>query len=352
MSGRDGFDDASLREELSVFGLSDGEINTYLAVLSRGEAPTSAIAESADVTQRAVYNIAERLEDRELVRVNDHASPTTIRALPPDEAISNLADRLESITPALEEQFNETQPKAPEVQMLKSRETAIKRMRRAISQAENEIAIAIPEYVYLDIEPVLRSAVERGVLVFLLIGDIDDIQEHKSRFADSADIVRCWNESFPLIYAVDDEVAMIGSTEILSEVHTAEDVVSVKQGHLAGSVLGLLLSAYWPSGTEVHLTDPDSLPKTYTWFRQAILHAFLHQRRGADLSATVETTDGEQITGKITEIRQAFTEPSTNDFTLETSIYIQTDDGEVSIGGPGAFMEDYEAESITLRPQQ
>ncbi|WP_435196292.1 TrmB family transcriptional regulator [Natronomonas sp. EA1] len=342
-------DEVVLEEELRVLGLSDTEIATYLALLSRGEATTSTVSEDAGVTQRAIYDIAERLENRGLVRVNDHASPTTIRAVPPDEAISSLSARLESMTPALDERYNEIQPQAPEIQMVKSRRTALKHLQNSISQATSEIAVAVPEHVFPSIEQELRAAVERGVLVFLLIGKRDPHDGDAQRFAGVADVVRCWSESLPLVYAVDGESAMVGSANILASTQETEDAVSVSETGLAGAILGLYLSAYWPAATEVFVTEPCSLPRTFAWFRQATLHAVLHQHAGTDLWADVETDDGERITGWVTEVRQALVEPGTNDFTLETSLCLETDDGVVSVGGPGSFIEDYEATSVTLR---
>ena len=350
MGTQDTHDDARLREELSVFGLSDTEIDTYLALLECGEASTSTVSETTDVTQRAVYNIAERLEQRGLVRVNDHASPTTIRALPPAEAIENLSDRLDSIRPSLEARFNETMPETPEIQMIKSRETALKRLRGAIAEATHELLLAVPQHVYPELEADLRNAVDRDVAVFLLIGGMDEIEGDGSQFAGVATVVRYWGESLPLVYTVDDAAALIGDSGIVSGTHTDDVAVTVSEPQLSGSILGMYFSAYWPAATELYVTEPDSLPKTYDWFRQATLHATLHHQAGTDLRAEVQTHDGTSLVGRIAEIRQAFIEPTTNDFTLENSFLIETDDGTVSVGGRGSFIEDYESESVRLSP--
>ncbi|WP_459192149.1 TrmB family transcriptional regulator [Halosimplex sp. J119] len=342
-------DDQTLRDELSVFGFSDTEIDTYLAVLAQGETTVRTVSEEADVTQRAVYNIAERLEDRNLVRVNDHASPTTIRARPPQEAIDSLSGRLESIAPSLEERFNETQPQAPEIQIIKSRETAVKRLREGISEADHEVLVAVPEHAFEDIESELRAAVDRDVLVFLLIGGIEDLDGDERRLEDTATIVRAWSESLPFMYAADDRAAMIGHSGVISGTHVDEGAVTVKQDNLAGSIVGLYLGAYWPAATELHVCEPDSLPRTFEWFRHSVLEAVLHQRDGTELEAVVTTDAGEEVAGRVSQVRQAFVEPATNDYTLETSLYLETEDGEVSVGGPGSFIEEYEGELVTLR---
>lgn len=349
MGTSDTHEDERLREELGVFGLSDTEIDTYLALLECGEAPTSTVSEMTDVTQRAVYNIAERLEQRGLVRVNSHASPTTISALPPAEAIENLSDRLDSIKPSLKARFNASTPKSPEIQMIKSRETALKRLREAIAEVNHELLLAIPEHVLSEVRADLRDAVDRGVMVFLLIGNMDSAEGDGGEYADIASVVRYWEESLPLIYTIDDVAAMIGHSGVVSGTHTDDGAVSVTESHLSGSILGMYFSAYWPAAAELYITEPDSLPRTYDWFRKATLHAMLHDQADTDLTADIETEAGFSVSGPVKDIRQAFVEPATNDFTLENSLIIDTGDELISVGGPGSFLEDYQAKSVHLR---
>jgi sugar-specific transcriptional regulator TrmB len=342
-------EDTSLREALAVIGLSDTEISTYLALLAQGEATTRVVAKDTDVTQRAVYNIAERLAERGLVRVNDHASPTTIRALSPEDSITSITDQLKSIQPTLETRFTETTPQAPEIQMVGSRNTALKRLRAAISTAEHEIILAVPKHTHPDIETELQAAIEREVFVLLLLGDTDASEEKGSKFAHSADIVRCWEERLPFLYVADDTSAMIGDPALLSSNHASGEAVVVSQRDLADSILGYYLSGFWPPSTEIFVADPASLPKTFEWFRQALFHVMLHHQEGTDLWADVETTDNTEIAGPVTQIRQALVEPATSQFALEASLYVETGGGEVGIGGWGSFAEDYVATSVTLR---
>ncbi|SDM01056.1 Sugar-specific transcriptional regulator TrmB [Halogranum gelatinilyticum] len=350
-------DDAMLREELGDFGFSDKEIDVYLALLSLGEATTSTISEEADVSQQAVYTITDRLEDRGLVRVNDHASPKTIRAVPPEESMAALSSRIDSITPVLKTRFNDTKPQTPELKMVKSHETALKRLREAISQAQREVIVAIPERIYPEIEQELQAARERDVLVFLLVQDVEDFEEAEERFSGVADVVRCWSENILFMFATDTQStnpsvhqsALVGDALLLSGTHDVGDGVAVSEKHLAGSIHGMFFSAYWPAGTEVFVTDPDPLPETYDWFRQAVFQARLHLNAGADLLADVETKEGEIVSGKVSQVRQALVDPATNEYTLQTSLFLETDEGEVSVGGQSAILEDYEASSVTLR---
>ncbi len=351
MRGSTPLDEATLRDELSVFGLSDTEIDTYLALLTHGEATTRTVAEDADVTQRAVYGIAERLENRGLVRVKDHASPTAIRALPPAEAMDNLSDRLESLTPSLEDRFNDATSTAPEIRIVKSRETVLKRLRTALSEAEHEAFVTVPMDIYPKIEQELRAAVDRDVLVFLLLGQMheSEVENPASQFEGVADVVSCWDARLPFMYAVDNDSATIGDVDFFTGPHGDKKAVAVSEQHLSGTVNAMYLSAYWPASTELYVADPDPLPNSFDWFRQAVVQGYLHHRDGTQLWADIETDCGTEISGRVSQIRQAFVGDSTNQYTLEASIYLETEDGEVSFGGPGAFIEDYQTETVDLR---
>ncbi|WP_136689762.1 TrmB family transcriptional regulator [Halorhabdus amylolytica] len=342
--------ETDIREELSVFGFSETEIDTYLAILAQDATTTRTISEEADVTQRAVYGIAERLEDRGLVQVNEHASPTTIRALPPAEAIENLSERLESIQPELEETYNETTTESPEIQVVRSRETAIKHLREAIAAAEHEVALAVPANVFSEVKSVLREAKERDAFVLLLLVDSSDPVPEE--FAGLADAVRYWDEQLPLLYTTDDTDAMIGDSTVVTGPHGKEHVVDVSEENLAGSIFSVFIGAYWPSSEVLYETDPDPLPRTFEWFRDATFQATLHEREGTTLHAEVDTDKGNHISGTVTEVNQQFLEPRTGRFPLQNSIVLDTAEKSVSLGGPGAFLEDYEVESITLSPER
>lgn len=341
--------DGSLVAVLSSIGLSEASIQTYLALLSRGEATTRPLAEDAGITQRAVYDIVERLADRGLVHVNDHASPTTVRAIPPDEAISDLTSQLDSIRPELEERFVETAPQTTEIQMIKTRETVLKQLHEAIETASNEILLSIPTFLYPELKSTLKAANERGVFVLLILSGPNELDETTESFDGVATAVRRWKQDLTVVSVVDNEMAMIGDPALLSNARTTEEYVSLSQRHLAGSVSGLYLSGYWPASTEVFVVDPKELPRTFGWFRRALLCATLHYHTGRDLHATITTTTNDTVSGPVTDIRQALIEPFNNEFALEQVFVIESNAGTITIGGPGSFAEDYEAQSVTLR---
>ena len=159
---------------LKRFGLSDKEVDTYLTLLDHGEAKASTVAEAAGVSKRYVYSASEELEARGFVTVNDHVTPTTIRANPPEEVIERLANDARSMRPALEARFSRAEATEEPFEVVKSRVTVVKRIRRAVSEATEEVALSFPLGRLDEVADDLREAVDRGVLVLLIVTGVDE----------------------------------------------------------------------------------------------------------------------------------------------------------------------------------
>lgn len=55
------------------------------------------------------------------------------------------------------------------------------------------------------------------------------------------------------------------------------------------------------------------------------------------------------VTDEIVNVRQNLIEPSNSDFGFENSLVVDTGDRCITVGGYGAFLEDYEVKHTTLR---
>ncbi|WP_121822702.1 TrmB family transcriptional regulator [Halostella salina] len=348
-------DDSTLRTHLEEFGLSEKEVDTYFACLERGEAKTSTIAEDSGVSQRYVYNIVENLADRGLVRVHDHVVPTKIEARPPEDAIASLVDRLETIESGLAERYNAQETETATFELIKSRQTAIKRIRTTLAEAEEEAFIALPADVIPEVEPALADARDRGVMVLLLAGNVDGASTDgvQTRYAGMASVVREWERDIPFAVTVDAEAGIVGEAALITARHGDEQAVALTQQQIVGSVFGSFFANYWPRGTEVYTDERDALPRTYRLHRPAVLQTVLHDAAGDTVVATVEGTDldtGDPVTttGAVVDVRQGLVEPFSNSFIVENSFVIETDEGELSVGGHGAFVEDVQADEVTL----
>ncbi|WP_458188780.1 TrmB family transcriptional regulator [Haladaptatus sp. NG-WS-4] len=344
----------TLREQLIVFGFSEKEIDVYFVALRHGEATAKEISDDSGVSIRYVYDVGERLADRGLVKLNDHASPTTIRALPPNEAIAGLRGKLESLESGLDDLYSATEPKTAQFDIIKSRQTVLKRIRTLIDAADSEVVLSVPATVVPDLRETLTDAVDRDVLVLLLVSgsSMRGTEIMYNQLEGVASAARVWAEDVPVMLSTDITSGLLGLHEILTGSNGDNEAVAVTEQQLAATIAGSFLSNYWPMAEEVFVTDPATLPLTYRNFRHTVLQAVLHRRAGNRIRARIDARNGveqdETITGEVVDVNQALVLPPTNSFPIENSLIVRTDAGEVSVGGPGSFIEDYEAREVTL----
>jgi len=349
------FDDSTLTPQLKRFGLSDTEIRTYLAVLESGEAKASTIADATGVSKRYVYSVCEELEEQGFVEVNDHVVPTKIRAKPPEEVVELLSQRLEEIEPALKRRYSAAESRPQRFDVIKSRVTVRKRINEYIDEAERRVAISIP-YSHLEyVAESLQDAVGRGVLVLLVVTDEEpDKGEFETDDRPLASVVRLWNESVPVIVSVDSDLGLISSSEMMSTADSDEQAISLVQERIVPILYGSFMANFWLSAEQCQVIDPAPLPRTYASFEQAVFEATLRLRNGDKITAHVDAlpNDGnestETVTGRVLDTRQGIVDPINNEFPIEHSLVLETDDGEVTVGGVGAFLEEYQARSVTL----
>jgi sugar-specific transcriptional regulator TrmB len=347
-------DDSTLATQLERFGLSETEIQTYLAVLESGEAKASTIADATGVSKRYVYSVCEELEEQGFVEVNDHVVPTKIRAKPPEEVIELLSNRLEEIQPALQRRYSESETRPQRFDVIKSRVTVLKRINEYISQADRRIGLSIP-YSYLSrVAEELQDAVDRGVLVLLLVTNAEpDPEELAGYDRPIASVVRSWDASIPVILGVDRDLGLVSSSEMMTTANSDEQAISLVQERIVPTLYGSFLANFWVSAQQLQVIDPAPLPETYQSFEQAVFEATLRLRDGDAINASVEALhnsdeETETVTGRVIDTRQGIVDPISNEFPIEHSLLLETEDGEVTVGGTGAFLEEYQARTVTL----
>ncbi|OYR67300.1 transcriptional regulator, partial [Halorubrum sp. E3] len=60
-----------------------------------------------------------------------------------------------------------------------------------------------------------------------------------------------------------------------------------------------------------------------------------------------------EVSGRVVESKQGMVEPTNNEFPVENSLVVKTDDdGEVTVGGQGAFVEDVEADLVRIEADE
>jgi len=342
-------EDEGVTDRLRRFGFSDKEVDTYLTILEHGTAKTSTIAEDADVSNRYVYNIVDRFDDRGLVDVNDHVTPATTDAKPLSEVVASLRTDLESIEIELESRFNRTSDRQQDIQVIKSRSTVHNRIADLIGEADDELTLSVPVSVVPTVRADLAAAVDRGVLALVLVTGVDG-SDTDIEVDGLGNVVRTWSEKAPMLLTTDRRYALFAPNEMLSRAHTDYDAISLVQNQSVPTLISSLLGNCWQITEERWVAAPAPLPREYRSFWHAVLDAMLHVRDGRAVDARVETKSGETVRGRVVELRQGLVEPVTSRFPIENTLVLETPSGEATVGGEGAFVEEHEAETVVLSP--
>ncbi|NHN48125.1 TrmB family transcriptional regulator [Halostella sp. JP-L12] len=340
-------DDNDLTDRLRRFGFSGKEIDTYLTVLEHGSAKASTIAEDSGVSKRYVYNIVEKFEDRGLVEVNDHVVPTMIEAKPPSEVVDLLQQELADMEDDLEDRYSETRDAPQQFEVIKSRATVHKRIAELTADAEEEVVLSIPAPVVPKVREDLVDTVERDVFVLVLVTGADG-DAAEDEYDGLGNVVRTWAENAPMLLAADQRVGVFAPNELLAKAHSTRQALVLAQEQLVPTLIGSFLGNYWQVADEAYVDAPRDLPATYRTFRHAVRDATLHLRADAPIAAAFETPDGETVNARVVDVRQGLVEPTNNAFPVENTLVLETDDRRFTVGGEGAFIEDYEASEITF----
>ena len=346
--------DVTVRDRLQQYGLSETAADTYLAVVEQGPATARTVAETAGVSKSYVYDICDSLAADGFVTVDDHRTPTVIRAMPPSEAFGALKRDLDTLEAAVQTRYEDTPADDNSFEVVKSRPTIVKRLEQHIDAADCEVVLQVPARRLPDIHEPLRRARERGILVLLALSGYDAATMELD-LKGVANAVRIGLDGAPSLLATDQQRGFVSPSTMLSWDHDETNAITFTQEAVAAVLVGSYLGNYWPIGEEVLVSRPPSLPVRYDMFRPVVFATTLALRAGksvvADLYArpTGSDDDFEVISGEVVDIRQNLVEPHNSDFGFENSLVVDTDVGRISVGGYGAFLEDYEVKHTTLR---
>ncbi|MBX0322666.1 transcriptional regulator [Halomicroarcula sp. F13] len=339
-------------DRLTQFGLSETEAETYLAVLERGSATVADVGSATDISTGYVYDLVESLADRGLVVVDDHRTPTQVRAVDPESAIESMTEELTDLESDLSERFTDTERDYPAIELVRARQTLYQRLETLIDDAEAEIFMMVPAPVADRLTGPLERARDRGVFVALLLGGGDS--EAVERATDVASVVRTWEPPVESLVVIDDEAAVTSDSSLLRGEHRDGDYgLVLEQSPKTAGAIGSQWFNFWAAGEEVASADPRPLPAEGLSFRHGVFVATKHAAE-TDIEVTADLFPGQDhatLTGTVVEIKQGLLEPTTYDFPVQNTLVLDVDGERVTVGGPGAFVEDYSVKSLTIREQ-
>ncbi|MBV0925911.1 TrmB family transcriptional regulator [Halomicroarcula limicola] len=339
-------------DSLTRFGLSEKEALAYVTVLRNGSTTIRVVSEETDISKSYAYDIVDKLAERDLIEIDDHVQPTRLRAIPPSEGIENLVSQLHSVETQLDDLFDSESYEQEKFSIIKSRRTIFRQLGELIDAAESEIVLALPASALDRVEASLRAARERGVFCMLLVTEYDG----ETPIGESvANVVQTWSAPAPVTLTVDRSDGIVSSADALLNSNSDEYAIYHAEEHIVSSLFDSFIANYWPMGEQVRVSRPEPLPRAFDSFRHAVFEAALHLRDGKRVSVEMDVrpTQSEEpfetVEGTIVDVKQSLVRPFSNEFPTQESFVVETADGSVTVGGSKAFLEDFEAERVTLK---
>ena len=350
--------DHTLHDTLVAFGLSEKEADAYLVVLQSGESTTSEVSQAADISQGYVYEIASELVARGLITLDESATPTRLRARPPEEALGTFSDRLDRLSDELDQRYRRGDPGEPAVELVHSRSTVRKRIARTVDRARDEVVLTLPASEFTQLRTTLAEARDRGVTIYLqLVAPLEKLPTDTD-WDSYGTVVKTWDATPPVTVIADEQAGVMGAHRLLSGRHDDAYALVFSQPDIAGAFFGNTVSNFWPMGAVRHVAEPDPLPASYDHVRTAVTNAALHRAAGRSLSADVTIRQiGSEVTTTyegvpVVEVRQHLVGEPTNEFPIENSLVFDTPEGPIAAGGNDGslqpFYEGYAAVSVRL----
>ncbi|GAB7017494.1 TrmB family transcriptional regulator [Halostagnicola sp. A-GB9-2] len=327
------------------FNLGEYEIDAYLTVLEQGQLTASEIADRTDIPQPRVYDTVRSLSDRGLVELRE-SRPMKVVAIDPEEAFENVQSSLEQMIDELESRYTAPARDTEAVSLVKSRSTILRYLEEVIDAAEYELALSLTPDLLTRFEDELKAAVDDDVSVDLIVTPASEAPEpDEFDYLEVATTARARRGiTTPVVAVADGNYSIYATQDALRDDQDRYGVIFNR------SALGFLVSGFF--GTVLWTTAERTLgengkgrpyPRRYASIRRCVKDVI---DEGGEFYATIEGRDvavggSRVVQGLVTDVSFEVSEEV-------ASLTLETNDGDLTVGGRVAALEDIEAHEIRI----
>ncbi|MGV9103091.1 MAG: TrmB family transcriptional regulator [Promethearchaeia archaeon] len=218
------------KKALKELGLTEYELQAYIALVSGGEMSASEVSSASDVPYSRVYDVLNRLEDKGFIQVRG-GRPTMYVAKAPTEVVRlvqlewerRLERHSERVVEELQPRFEkDTQATTRDVWVLHGRAAILAKAMEMLEQARDEVKLSLPE---LDLSLENLDAIVERVLelkakrVRILTANVDEAiepsipRDFEVRTRDrvfGAGLVVDSDQTLIIIVGGEDETSLVG----------------------------------------------------------------------------------------------------------------------------------------------
>lgn len=349
-----------LKAVLADAGLSPYQVEAYVTILELGSAAATEVAEASEVPDPRIYDVLRDLEADGYVETYEQDS-LHVRAHDPAEVLADLRTRAEQYTEAaeeIEERWNQPAMEDHQLSFVKRFETVLERARESIRHAETQVDVSVTPEQFERLAPELASAYDAGaevkVSVHTVPGESWSLPEEDA-LAGVCTEARHRPLPAPFVSLVDrTETCFAPHADTLHEY----GVLTSDRSH-AYVFHWFFQTCLWEIYDTLYTTRTDGPPIQYTDIRECVRYVEPFLTDGAEIDAHVsgfDTSTGGAVEFQGRIVDACYGGSSTRDaerlplaqLAGMVNVTLSTDDGEVTVGGWGAMLEDVEAARIVI----
>jgi len=338
---------------LEEAGLSPYEADVYATLLEMGTASATEVADESGVPGPRIYDVLRSLTDRGYVETYEQDT-LQARAHDPNEVLTDLRERAEQFEAAAEE--IETRWEQPElrhnkVSIVKRFGTVLDRTRQFIEESTHQIHLSGTIDDIEELREAIEAAHDRGVAIHLSIhAEDDDNPPEAEEFAGLAREVRYRWLPAPFVALIDRQ-----KTCFFHHPDAVDQYGILVDDRTHSYVFHwYFLASLWEHSKPIYSERNAELPIEYVDVRRLVAEIGPLVAEGIRLAVSVEgynteTGDPVSLTGTVTDTEHATSGSASPSLVAgQATLYVETDDSEVSVGGWGAIIEEVEATRVII----
>jgi sugar-specific transcriptional regulator TrmB len=350
---------SELVDVLEEAGLSPYQADAYVAILELGAAPATDIVKASNVPDPRIYDVLRDLESAGYVELYEQDS-LHARAYDLETVRSDLETRATRFTDAateIERRWEEPAIDEGVVSIVKRFETVLNKADEFIRSANNQVEASMSPDHYRRLRPALKTAKDNGASVKLslftddgtgpeALPPVEDVSEVASE-------VRYRDLPSPFVVTVDRTKACFvphaGSANVYGIL--VDDRTHTYVFHW------FFLTTQWDIWESYYRESTENASADYIDIRYCVRDVAPLLDEGATVRVRVDGYDTETgrdrtVEGTVSEVIVSGSKHEATDqiatYGGQVAILLETDDGEVEVGGWGAMIEEIEAHRMQI----
>jgi len=318
-----------------------------------GTASATEIADESGVPGPRIYDVLRSLADRGYVETYEQDT-LQARAHDPNDVLTDLRERAEQFEAAAEEietRWQQPELKHNKVSIVKRFETVLDRTRQFIEESTHQIHLSVTAADLDELKESLKSAHERGVAIHISLHALGDERPPPAETFDGiAREVRYRQLPAPFVALVDRQ-----KTCFFHHPDAVDQYGVLVDDRIHSYVFHwYFLACLWEHCETLYSERTTDLPIEYVDIRRLVADIGPLVEKGVSLAVSVEGYDTEtgepaSFTGTVTGTEHATSDSnSPSRVAGQATLYVETNEAEISVGGWGAIIEDIEATRITV----